>query len=130
MQWTLDQQMGRAKAEAGQAVVANLTTDRALIGWAKENGCFVYIGRSNRWQGLPESPWSNRACVLQRGASDAERIAAVIGFERNLLVRSDLLDRLFSLRGCVLGCWCSPKACHGDVIARLVNSACQIEHRP
>ncbi|MGD9564460.1 MAG: DUF4326 domain-containing protein [Pyrinomonadaceae bacterium] len=26
------------------------------------------------------------------------------------------------LRGKVLGCWCSPKVCHGDVLARLLNA--------
>ena len=26
------------------------------------------------------------------------------------------------LRGKVLGCWCSPKACHGDVLAEIANS--------
>jgi hypothetical protein len=25
------------------------------------------------------------------------------------------------LRGKVLGCWCSPKACHGDVLAEIAN---------
>ena len=26
------------------------------------------------------------------------------------------------LRGKVLGCWCAPKACHGDVLAEIANS--------
>jgi hypothetical protein len=25
------------------------------------------------------------------------------------------------LKGKVLGCWCAPSACHGDVLMRLVN---------
>lgn len=25
------------------------------------------------------------------------------------------------LRGKVLGCWCAPKACHGDVLAEIAN---------
>lgn len=32
-----------------------------------------------------------------------------------------LLARLH-LRGKVLGCWCAPEACHGDVLAELANS--------
>jgi hypothetical protein len=24
-------------------------------------------------------------------------------------------------RGKVLGCWCAPKACHGDVLARIAD---------
>lgn len=26
------------------------------------------------------------------------------------------------LRGKVLGCWCAPKACHGDVLAEIANA--------
>jgi len=26
------------------------------------------------------------------------------------------------LRGKVLGCWCAPKACHGDVLVSLANA--------
>jgi len=25
------------------------------------------------------------------------------------------------LKGKVLGCWCHPKECHGDVLARIAN---------
>jgi hypothetical protein len=25
------------------------------------------------------------------------------------------------LKGKVLGCWCSPKACHGDILAKIAN---------
>jgi hypothetical protein len=32
-----------------------------------------------------------------------------------------ILEHLYTLRGKVLGCWCSPKACHGDVLAELAN---------
>lgn len=29
--------------------------------------------------------------------------------------------RLHELKGKVLGCWCSPQACHGDVLAELAE---------
>lgn len=32
-----------------------------------------------------------------------------------------LLAALPELKGKVLGCFCKPKACHGDVLADLVN---------
>jgi hypothetical protein len=28
------------------------------------------------------------------------------------------------LKGRVLGCWCAPLACHGDVLAQLANDFC------
>ena len=65
--------------------------------------CDVYIGRP--------SPLGNP--FRGRGA--------VSLFERHLRERPDLLAILPSLRGKTLGCWCKPKPCHGDVIARLVD---------
>jgi hypothetical protein len=44
-------------------------------------------------------------------------------FEAYLLTRPDLLrDLKAELRGKVLGCWCKPAECHGDVLARYANS--------
>ncbi|MHB8407806.1 MAG: DUF4326 domain-containing protein [Acidiferrobacterales bacterium] len=31
------------------------------------------------------------------------------------------MSALGELRGKVLGCWCSPQACHGDVLEELAN---------
>ena len=33
-----------------------------------------------------------------------------------------LLNDLHELKGKTLGCWCKPKACHGDVLVELVNN--------
>lgn len=33
----------------------------------------------------------------------------------------DLMEELMSLRGKTLGCWCKPKACHGDVLVRIIE---------
>jgi hypothetical protein len=30
---------------------------------------------------------------------------------------------LDELRGLVLGCWCAPRPCHGDVLVRLANAS-------
>ena len=35
--------------------------------------------------------------------------------------RQSILDAIPSLKGKVLGCWCSPLACHGDVLAEFAN---------
>lgn len=32
-----------------------------------------------------------------------------------------LMSSLHELKGKKLGCWCKPKCCHGDVLARLAN---------
>ena len=38
-----------------------------------------------------------------------------------IIGKHDLLDQLDELKGKRLGCWCKPKACHGDVLVKLIN---------
>jgi hypothetical protein len=33
----------------------------------------------------------------------------------------ELLAQVHELKGKVLGCWCNPKPCHGDVLAELAE---------
>ena len=49
------------------------------------------------------------------------------------LIKSDLdkwITELVSLEGKVLGCWCKPDPCHGDVLSEFVAMACDaVEER-
>jgi len=67
----------------------------------------VYIGRPGKW-GNP----------FQIGR-DGTRAQVIARYERWLSERPELLAALPELAGKTLGCWCAPKACHGDVLARL-----------
>ena len=69
----------------------------------------VYIGRGGDW-GNP--------FVIGRDGGRAEVIAK---YEDWLLGNAELMARLPELEGRILGCWCSPAACHGDVLARFAN---------
>lgn len=70
----------------------------------------VYIGRPSRW-GNP-----------YRAGRDGSRDEVIRKFELYLLETPDLLSAVQSdLRGKVLGCWCAPKRCHGDVLAAYAN---------
>jgi len=42
-------------------------------------------------------------------------------FERKLREDAEFAERVEELRGKKLGCWCKPKACHGDVILEYLN---------
>ncbi len=66
--------------------------------------CDVYVGRP--------SPFGNPF----RGKG------AIRLFEGYLRSSPTLLALLPDLRGKRLGCWCKPKPCHGDVIARLADA--------
>lgn len=77
-------------------------------------GRLVRIGRG--------TPWGN-PYRLRPGASADERAEVIAAYERHLAARPDLLARLGELRGRALGCWCAPRPCHGDLLARLAGVA-------
>ncbi|ATE82257.1 hypothetical protein psal_cds_934 [Pandoravirus salinus] len=96
--------------------------------------CDVYIGR--RWTvggwDLPQSEWANPYTVRQAGsAAEAVRLYE----HAHLAQRPDLVAKVGSLKGLVLGCWCKNKPddpCHGDVLARLADAwphACAQEEK-
>jgi hypothetical protein len=69
----------------------------------------VYIGRPSKW-GNP----------FEIGR-DGTREEVVAKYRHWILGRPDLLRALPEIRGKVLGCWCAPKACHGDVLIDLAG---------
>jgi hypothetical protein len=78
----------------------------------------VYIGR-RQWCGkevFETSPWANSFSVKQWG-----REGAIKRYEEKLRGKPELLVRLPELEGKILACWCKPKACHGDVLLRLIE---------
>jgi len=70
----------------------------------------IYIGRPSKW-GNP--------FVI---GVDGEREEVVEKYRQYITNdRPDLLAEIDKLRGKVLGCWCAPKACHGDILMELAN---------
>jgi len=69
----------------------------------------VYIGRPGKW-GNP----------FQIGR-DGTRAQVIARYERWLATQPELLAALPELAGKTLGCWCAPRACHGEVLARLAS---------
>ena len=75
----------------------------------------VYIGRGG--------PWGNPFTI----GADGSR-AEVIAMYREWITSDDrvavaLRANIHRLRGKVLGCWCAPLPCHGDVLAELADAA-------
>lgn len=75
----------------------------------------VYIGRPGR--GLT-GKWGN-PFTLKVGGS---REIVIARYRAWLLQQPHLMAALPELRGKVLGCWCAPKSCHGDVLAELADA--------
>jgi len=70
----------------------------------------VYIGRPSKW-GNP--------FVIGKDGSRAEVVAKYREWaQRRGLDKAAALE----LKGKTLGCWCSPQACHGDVLAEWANN--------
>lgn len=78
----------------------------------------VYIGRPGPWG----NPFSHKEGTLAQFRV-ANREEAIAKFREWFLSQPELVARARrELRGKVLGCWCKPAACHGDVIAEVVNT--------
>lgn len=88
----------------------------AKVVHVKEEVGDVYIGRANRF--FEESKWANPFKI----GKDGTREEVIRKYEKYLLKQPKLMASLPELKGKRLGCWCSPKACHGDVLLRLVYS--------
>lgn len=77
----------------------------------------VYIGRPSDWG----NPFTHKTGTLA-ASQVSTREEAVASYERWLLAQPALVERAKrELRGKVLGCWCAPQACHGEVLARVAN---------
>jgi len=73
----------------------------------------VYIGRGSKW---------GNQFVIGRDGDRAE----VIRKYREWILRNDyLLGCLGELKDKVLGCYCKPLPCHGDVLVELVERVMQ-----
>ena len=71
----------------------------------------IYIGRPSKW-GNP--------FVVGKDGTREEVIEKYINW---LESRPELLNSIYELKGKTLGCWCHPKACHGDILAELANKS-------
>jgi hypothetical protein len=89
-----------------------MSARRTSVVHCKRESFDVYIGRPGRW-GNPFriGPDGTRSEVL-------EKFEAWIRAPERAELRAEVRRHL---RGKVLGCWCAPKACHGDVLARIAD---------
>jgi len=88
-----------------------------LVVHCKKEKYDVYIGRAVPRSGLKASVWANPFVI----GKDGPREEVMVKYRVWLLTHSELLRKLPELKGKVLGCWCAPEACHGDLLAELAN---------
>ena len=83
----------------------------------KKESFDVYIGRPSKWG----NPFSHKEGTLaaHRVSSRQEAVAA---YRAWIMGQPDMVAATRAeLVGKVLGCWCKPSACHGDVLAEIAN---------
>lgn len=78
----------------------------------------VYIGREGHGH---DGYWGNPYSVMHDGGR--ERAIALYReyFLKRLRIDPEFTKRVEQLRGKQLGCFCKPKACHGDVIVEFLE---------
>src|SRR5215212_3641605 len=65
------------------------------------------------------TPWGNPFKV----GRDGDRAEVIRKYREHLAAQPELVARARrELQGKVLGCWCKPEACHGDVLVELIDS--------
>jgi len=75
----------------------------------KKEAYDVYIGRGSKW-GNP--------FVIGK---DGNREEVISKYEAYIMNRPDLIAALPELKDRILGCWCAPKACHGDILLKMIE---------
>lgn len=61
---------------------------------------------------------------------DGNREQVIAKYRDWLLGQPDLVDAVRrELRGKILGCWCAPLPCHGDVLSEIANASISLAAR-
>lgn len=77
----------------------------------------VYIGRPSKF-GNPFSHLDGTMALYKVSSRDE----AVSKFEEWIRSKPELMKAAKKeLRGKILGCWCAPQSCHGDILYKIVN---------
>lgn len=101
--------------EAGRETPGSAVPGRVVH--CKREAFEVYIGRPSKFG----NPW--------RVTNEASRPRAIGQFEsyarERVAMQPEFAESVKALHGKVLGCWCAPKACHGDVLLKL---AAELSH--
>lgn len=77
----------------------------------------MYIGRNMNFYvpGTYQSKWANPYPLSKYTRAQSMKL-----YEKYIR-GSDLYNHLGELKGKVLGCWCKPLLCHGDILVKLMK---------
>ena len=77
----------------------------------------LYIGRNMTFyvEGTYESKWCNPFCAKKYVLDQCLEL-----YEK-YVKESSLYDELEELNNKIIGCWCKPNKCHGDILIKLLK---------
>lgn len=80
---------------------------KRLVVHCKKSKYDVYIGRPSKW--------GNPFTI----GKDGDRDEVIKKYKKWIIKQKELVEEIPKLKVKVLGCWCYPNACHGDVLVEL-----------
>ena len=86
--------------------------DKTIVVNKKNKKFDIYIGRGSKW-GNP---------FIMKDYSEKERNRVCDEYISWFWEQFELIKSLPELRGKILGCYCSPKRCHGDFLCEVLNN--------
>ncbi len=92
-------------------------SEKTTVVHCKKRRYDVYIGRPSKWG----NPFSHKKGT--KAEYRVENLQESLDSYREYILKSPLLLKdLHELEGKVLGCWCKPSPCHGDILVELIES--------
>ena len=81
-----------------------------------ENPNHIYIWRRNVYvDGTYQSKWHNPFPIKNNREKSLDK------YKKYIKKNKELINQLNELDGKILGCWCKPSPCHGDILVKLLK---------
>lgn len=93
---------------------------RAMVVNVRHAAYDVLVDRTTKWG----NPYTHEKGKTRAKHVVATRAEAIAKYEEWIKTQPHLIAALPELKDKVLGCWCAPFLCHGDVLVRLVDELC------
>lgn len=111
------------KLNTAETQALNIPVVSCSVVHCKKEPYDVYIGRPSKWGNPFTHKQDGKTLAKHIVGSRGEAVEAY----REWITNGDgkhLMNDLHELKGKVLGCWCKPLSCHGDILAELVAEHC------
>ena len=107
-------------SDIGKEKLINIRTNTKELKEARSNGTYVYIGRPSKY-GNPYTHLSlDETHAMEQVKTREEAISKFREYIEEM-PEEYRIELIMGLKGKVLGCFCAPLSCHGDVWIELLE---------